>query len=397
MSTPAIACAIGPGSPDWMASTAVRADSSSKAARGDANVRPTTSGASTVSIRRARCSAPHAGKLHHASPQPNAPSPSSTRTSTAGRSCMTPNEVRTGTRTGQRSTCTSTRAMAGSGERWLSRLAMGIRLRYKGMVDSTFVTLQPQARNPLHRAALIAAPWLAIVALWYAVRASGLVNPSLVPAPHAVLAKFVELAKRPARARRLDVDAARLRRRLPRRARRRAGRLRDRLVPQRSHLRRPAHQLLPRPAADRADPARHRLLRHRRGGEDGDPLLRLVLRRRDRDGRGHRPDQPDLRARGRDARRERRRDLRQGDRAAHRAAHPHRGPGRARRRLGDAGRLRADRRAAGSRRADPERVVVLPARHHLRRHHLHRPDRAGDGPALRFATRRLVAWQDRIA
>ena len=72
---------------------------------------------------------------------------------------------------------------------------MGIRLRYKGMVDSTFVTLQPQAHNPLHRAALIAAPWLAIVALWYAVRASGLVNPSLVPAPHAVLAKFVELAK----------------------------------------------------------------------------------------------------------------------------------------------------------------------------------------------------------
>ena len=71
---------------------------------------------------------------------------------------------------------------------------MGIRLRYKGMVDSTFVILPPQP-HPLHRAALIAAPWLAIVALWYAVRASGLVNPSLVPAPHAVLAKFVELAK----------------------------------------------------------------------------------------------------------------------------------------------------------------------------------------------------------
>jgi NitT/TauT family transport system permease protein len=72
---------------------------------------------------------------------------------------------------------------------------MGIRLRYKGMVNSTFVNLQPQARNPLHRAALIAAPWLAIVTLWYAVRASGLVTPSLVPAPHAVLAKFVELAR----------------------------------------------------------------------------------------------------------------------------------------------------------------------------------------------------------
>ena len=300
MSTPAIACAIGPGSPDWMASTAVRADSSSKAARGDANVRPTTSGASTVSIRRARCSAPHAGKLHHVSPQPNAPSPSSTRTSTAGRSCMTPNEVRTGTRTGQRSTCTSTRAMAGSRERWLSRLAMGIRLRYKGMVDSKFVTLQPQAHNPLHRAALIAAPWLAIVALWYAVRASGLVNPSLVPAPHAVLAKFVELAKD-----RLALDVWMSTQRVfigvfLGVARRRAGRLRDRLVQERPHLRRSAHQFLPRPAADRPDPARHRLLRHRRGGEDGDPLLRLVLRRRDRDGRGHRPDQPDLRARRRE-------------------------------------------------------------------------------------------------
>ena len=63
----------------------------------------------------------------------------------------------------------------------------------------------------------------------------------------------------------------------------------------------------------------------------------------------------------------------QGDRAADGAAHPDGGARRARRRVGDAGRLRADRRAAGARRADPERVVVLPARHHLRRHHLHRP------------------------
>ena len=63
------------------------------------------------------------------------------------------------------------------------------------MVDRTFDTLKPQARNPAARVALVAAPWLAIVALWYAVRASGLVNPSLVPAPHAVLAKFAELAR----------------------------------------------------------------------------------------------------------------------------------------------------------------------------------------------------------
>ncbi len=38
------------------------------------------------------------------------------------------------------------------------------------------------------------APWALIVALWYAVRASGLVNPALVPAPHAVFERFVALA-----------------------------------------------------------------------------------------------------------------------------------------------------------------------------------------------------------
>ena len=45
------------------------------------------------------------------------------------------------------------------------------------------------------RSRCCAAPWLALLALWYAVRASGLVNPALVPAPHAVFAKFVELAR----------------------------------------------------------------------------------------------------------------------------------------------------------------------------------------------------------
>lgn len=38
-------------------------------------------------------------------------------------------------------------------------------------------------------------PWLAIVALWYAVRASGLINPALVPAPHQVFVKFLELSQ----------------------------------------------------------------------------------------------------------------------------------------------------------------------------------------------------------
>ena len=61
------------------------------------------------------------------------------------------------------------------------------------MVHGTFALLKPQARNPAVRLALLAAPWLALVALWYAVRASGFINPSLVPAPHAVLRKFFEL------------------------------------------------------------------------------------------------------------------------------------------------------------------------------------------------------------
>jgi NitT/TauT family transport system permease protein len=40
----------------------------------------------------------------------------------------------------------------------------------------------------------LVAPWVLIVALWYGVRASGLVSPALVPAPHQVFAKFLELA-----------------------------------------------------------------------------------------------------------------------------------------------------------------------------------------------------------
>ncbi len=38
------------------------------------------------------------------------------------------------------------------------------------------------------------APWLLILALWYAIRASGLINPALVPAPHLVFSKAIELA-----------------------------------------------------------------------------------------------------------------------------------------------------------------------------------------------------------
>ena len=41
--------------------------------------------------------------------------------------------------------------------------------------------------------ALILAPWCLLVALWYAIAYSGLINPALVPTPHAVAAQFQEL------------------------------------------------------------------------------------------------------------------------------------------------------------------------------------------------------------
>jgi NitT/TauT family transport system permease protein len=48
----------------------------------------------------------------------------------------------------------------------------------------------------LRRVLLILAPWAIIVLAWYAVRASGLVNPGLIPAPHTVAAKGWELLTR---------------------------------------------------------------------------------------------------------------------------------------------------------------------------------------------------------
>lgn len=49
------------------------------------------------------------------------------------------------------------------------------------------------ARTRLARVGLVLMPWLLIVLAWYGVRASGWVNPALVPAPHQVAAKFQEL------------------------------------------------------------------------------------------------------------------------------------------------------------------------------------------------------------
>jgi NitT/TauT family transport system permease protein len=43
------------------------------------------------------------------------------------------------------------------------------------------------------RVALSLIPWIAAIALWYGVRLSGYVNEALIPAPHQVAARFVEL------------------------------------------------------------------------------------------------------------------------------------------------------------------------------------------------------------
>jgi NitT/TauT family transport system permease protein len=42
--------------------------------------------------------------------------------------------------------------------------------------------------------ALILAPWTVIVLVWYAIHYSGIVSPALVPTPHAVAKRFVELS-----------------------------------------------------------------------------------------------------------------------------------------------------------------------------------------------------------
>jgi NitT/TauT family transport system permease protein len=45
----------------------------------------------------------------------------------------------------------------------------------------------------VRRAGLVALPWMLVVLAWYAVRASGLVSPALVPAPHVVAQRFWDL------------------------------------------------------------------------------------------------------------------------------------------------------------------------------------------------------------
>ncbi|HEX7072702.1 MAG TPA: ABC transporter permease [Hyphomicrobiaceae bacterium] len=47
----------------------------------------------------------------------------------------------------------------------------------------------------MRRTALILMPWIAILAVWYAIHHSGLVNPALVPTPHEVGRRFIELLR----------------------------------------------------------------------------------------------------------------------------------------------------------------------------------------------------------
>ena len=52
---------------------------------------------------------------------------------------------------------------------------------------------RPSTAIRLNRALMIAAPWTLLVLVWYGVAYSGLINPSLVPTPHAVAIRFWEL------------------------------------------------------------------------------------------------------------------------------------------------------------------------------------------------------------
>ena len=56
-------------------------------------------------------------------------------------------------------------------------------------------TVQVDAGPRLRRVAIGLAPWMVIIIVWYGIRYSGLVNPALVPAPHAVFTKFLELTQ----------------------------------------------------------------------------------------------------------------------------------------------------------------------------------------------------------
>ncbi len=54
-------------------------------------------------------------------------------------------------------------------------------------------TMRPAVRAASRRLVTIFLPWLALLALWYAVRMSGLVSPALIPTPWDVLTRFWSL------------------------------------------------------------------------------------------------------------------------------------------------------------------------------------------------------------
>ncbi len=63
------------------------------------------------------------------------------------------------------------------------------------MPDAPMATLTPRptmtrARSGRPRIILTIVPWVVIVLLWYAIAYSGLISPSLVPTPHAVATRF---------------------------------------------------------------------------------------------------------------------------------------------------------------------------------------------------------------
>ena len=59
------------------------------------------------------------------------------------------------------------------------------------MFRPAILTLGPSQR--VRRSALILAPWFVLLAGWYGIHYSGLINPALVPTPHDVARRFVEL------------------------------------------------------------------------------------------------------------------------------------------------------------------------------------------------------------
>lgn len=48
-------------------------------------------------------------------------------------------------------------------------------------------------KDAAYRVLLGLAPWVGVIALWYAIRWSGLINLALIPAPHAIAERFVNL------------------------------------------------------------------------------------------------------------------------------------------------------------------------------------------------------------